>query len=327
LKAGTQNHLKTKRLKRLLGIPLYRAVGILETIWLLCCDCCDEGNIGKFSDLELAEYLEWESDPSQLVRALADSGWTDQDQAGRPVIHDWLEHCPDFIRERVRKRRMRAQKHSQSQSSDDGETTYVTQKPDNNGQQRTDPGQAAACPVFTQPIPTQPIPTQPTIPPTPQKPMDGGGLVGRSVGNSEMTWDGVSEWLVAYGVERGGPTIATAKANKLTPNHVHDIIEHAQRQGYGPGAVVERIKNGLPTMAVNAGWTTAASPAAVAKQLDAKDRAKRAAKIAEENLQESWRMIREGREAGKSDEQIEAEVLDAGFPWPNPAKVNARAQK
>jgi hypothetical protein len=57
--AGTQNHLKAKRLMRKLGIPSYRAVGLLESIWLLCAECCDEGNIGKFTDEEIAEEIGW----------------------------------------------------------------------------------------------------------------------------------------------------------------------------------------------------------------------------------------------------------------------------
>lgn len=154
MKAGTQNHLKVKRLKRLLGIPLYRAVGILETLWLLCSDCADEGDVGKFSDEEIAEYLEWDGpDPSALVRALVDTGWIDRDTTNRLVIHDWLEHCPEFVRERIRKRRMRAAKHT----NDHQITTYVSPTADKHGQQRTTPDQPPLVPSF--PNPTQPNPT------------------------------------------------------------------------------------------------------------------------------------------------------------------------
>ncbi len=154
MKAGTHNHLKVKRLKRLLGVPLYRVVGILETLWLLCADCCDEGNIGKFTDEEIADYLEWDGDASALVRALADSGWTDPDETHRYIIHDWLEHCPDYISERVRKRRAR---HAKQRN----QTTYDHDEPDKTPKTRTRVGQAAACPtdVPSIPIPTDPIPT------------------------------------------------------------------------------------------------------------------------------------------------------------------------
>lgn len=161
MKAGTQNHLKTKRLKRLLKIPLYRAVGILETLWLLCVDCCDEGNIGKFTDDEIADYLEWEGSPSELVRALSDSGWTDLDSHGRPVIHDWLEHCPEFIRDRVRKRIARHSKDCNDHSSRCKTTTYAPPESDKTGQDRTNTGPDRDLTVYVNSIPTQPIPTQP----------------------------------------------------------------------------------------------------------------------------------------------------------------------
>lgn len=96
MKAGTHNHLKVKRLKRLLGIPLYRAVGILETLWLLCIDCCDEGNIGKFTDEEIADYLEWDGDPSALARGLSDSGWLDPHDTERLVVSGWADIRRDY---------------------------------------------------------------------------------------------------------------------------------------------------------------------------------------------------------------------------------------
>lgn len=150
MKAGTHRHMKFRSLQRLLGnAPLYRVVGLLETLWLICIDSCDEGNIGKFSDKAIAEYIEWEGDPSELVRALSDSGWADLDDNGRPVIHDWLDHCPEYIRDRVRKRRARAIKaggpsedRQETSTSDRGASDFVRPCPNLS--------------VYTNPNPTQP---------------------------------------------------------------------------------------------------------------------------------------------------------------------------
>lgn len=100
MKAGTHNHVKTKRLKRLLGVPLYRVVGLLEGIWLLCTDCCDEGNIGKFTDQEISDYLEWDGNPTELVSALVESGWIDPCGDARLVVHDWIEIRKQYRQER-----------------------------------------------------------------------------------------------------------------------------------------------------------------------------------------------------------------------------------
>lgn len=141
MKAGTHNHVKTKRLKRLLGIPLYQAVGILETLWLLCTDCCDEGNIGKFTDEEIADYLEWDgSDSFALVQALLNSGWLDRCDVNRYVIHDWLEHCPQYIKDRLRMRESRVSKANKI-------TTYASPEPNNTEHSRTNHEQAGECHV------------------------------------------------------------------------------------------------------------------------------------------------------------------------------------
>jgi hypothetical protein len=151
MKAGTQNHLKVKRLMRLLNAPMYRAVGILETLWLLCQDCCDEGNIGKYTDDEIADYLGWDGPQtaSELVRALSDSGWTDPDDEERLVVHDWLEHAPEYIRERVRKRIARGGKARKQK-------TYAQSKPDKVGQTPDQPPFVPSIPNQSQPNPTQP---------------------------------------------------------------------------------------------------------------------------------------------------------------------------
>lgn len=187
MKAGTQNHLKVRRLKRLLGVPIYQAVGILETIWLLCSDCCDQGNIGKFTDEEIADYLEWEGSPEVLVKSLIDAGWVDEHKDYRLVIHDWLEHCPEFVRERVRKRHMREAKAGRKPSSDQEIRTYVSSeadKPgtnpdkggtaaDKTGQGRDKPPLVPSIPNPTQPNPTNSIPT--TVEPTETPPPPVGG--------------------------------------------------------------------------------------------------------------------------------------------------------
>lgn len=155
MKAGTQNHVKTKRLMRILGIPLYRAVGVLETLWLLCTDCCDEGNIGKFTDEEIADYLGWDGKqtPTQLMEALVESGWLDRlDGPHRLAIHDWREHAPDFLKDRWQKREWRAKKRSIL-------TTYDDFPPDNAGQPPDMDRTVRSFPNPTQPNQFQPGPT------------------------------------------------------------------------------------------------------------------------------------------------------------------------
>jgi hypothetical protein len=156
MKAGTQNHLKVKRLMRLLAVPMYKAVGVLECLWLLCSDCCDEGDVGKYTDDEIADYLGWDGpqSASELVRALSDSGFLDPNDDCRYEVHDWLEHCPEYIRDRVRKRHARGSKARKQR-------TYVSPESDNGGTSADKPGHTPDQPPLVPSIPnqSQPNPT------------------------------------------------------------------------------------------------------------------------------------------------------------------------
>lgn len=104
MKVGAKDHIKVKRLKRALGIPLYQAVGILETLYQVCASSADDGGIGRYCDEDIALELEWEGEPSKLIQALLASGLMDECQTNRLMVHDWLDHAPDFIKDRLRKR-------------------------------------------------------------------------------------------------------------------------------------------------------------------------------------------------------------------------------
>jgi len=102
MKTGGLHHLKTKRLKMALGIPLYRAVGLLETLWLTVGECAWEfGDIGRFDDIEIAAAIEWEGEPGTLIQALIDSHFLDPHPRFRLVVHGWYEHCPGYVRKRI----------------------------------------------------------------------------------------------------------------------------------------------------------------------------------------------------------------------------------
>lgn len=148
-----------KRLKKLLKVPQYQAVGIMESIWLLCQSCCEYGDIGRFSDQDIADHLEWEGDPAALVKAMADAGWLDPvDGPERYVIHDWLDEAPEFIWDRIRKREARASRTKRA-AAVRSVKTYDKQKPDASGECPDASGECPESPAV--PIPTQPNQTKP----------------------------------------------------------------------------------------------------------------------------------------------------------------------
>jgi len=101
MKRTALNHSKTKKLSRLLRLPHYAAVGLLECLWHLTANEAPRGDIGKLSDDDIAFSIDWEQDPVKLVAALVDAGWIERNEEHRLVVHHWSEHCEDAVDAKV----------------------------------------------------------------------------------------------------------------------------------------------------------------------------------------------------------------------------------
>ena len=106
MKLEAVNHTKMKRLRRRLQIPKWQAVGLLETIWKLAETEAIAGDIGRLSDEDIALALEYADDEEKLVNALVDAGWIDRHPECRLVIHDWPDHCAEWIHMRLARKRL-----------------------------------------------------------------------------------------------------------------------------------------------------------------------------------------------------------------------------
>ena len=107
MKLNTFNHPKFLRLKRLLNRPACTCAGVLELVWAMATMFAADGDLSRFSAQEIADFCEWDGDADELLRSLVESRWIDRE--GDAVrVHDWLDHCPDFIADRMRKREQRA---------------------------------------------------------------------------------------------------------------------------------------------------------------------------------------------------------------------------
>lgn len=98
-------HTKLKRLVRALKIPQYAAVGILESLWHLTAREAPEGNIGKLSNEDIATWIDWDGDSDALIYALVVSGWIDEDEYYRLMVHDWEEHADDATKMAMKRKR------------------------------------------------------------------------------------------------------------------------------------------------------------------------------------------------------------------------------
>lgn len=101
MKHQTPESMKFRKLQRRLGVSRLVTVGTLELLWLATQKNAPQGDIGRFSDEELAVECEWEGDPSALVNALVECGWLDRCREHRLVVHDWEEHAPGWVKRQL----------------------------------------------------------------------------------------------------------------------------------------------------------------------------------------------------------------------------------
>jgi len=101
-------HPKMSHLADELSVCVYSAVGLIEMLFHVPTQFPDvrAGNVGKFTDAEIAELLNWNLDPQRLVGAMRDTGWLDPDDEHRLIIRDWSEHSPSFVDRWLTARRM-----------------------------------------------------------------------------------------------------------------------------------------------------------------------------------------------------------------------------
>lgn len=98
MKSSTPELLKFQKLMRRLKESRRGTIGLLEGMWLAVGKNCPRGDIGKFTNEEIAIMCDWEGDADELVFALIECGWLDHCDTHRLVVHDWHDHCPTYIK-------------------------------------------------------------------------------------------------------------------------------------------------------------------------------------------------------------------------------------
>lgn len=98
MKAGTPELMKFHRLQRRLGETKRGLVGLLELLWQATAKNAPAGDIGRFTNEEIAILCDWEGDPDGMITALIETGWLDESTPHRLVVHDWSAHCPSYVK-------------------------------------------------------------------------------------------------------------------------------------------------------------------------------------------------------------------------------------
>lgn len=77
--------------------PLAVARGVLEAVWILTAKHTPAGDLGRFTDRQIARAAGFEGDPEALIAALVETRWLDVSEAHRLEVHGWAEHCDDAV--------------------------------------------------------------------------------------------------------------------------------------------------------------------------------------------------------------------------------------
>lgn len=107
MKRSGFDHPKVRRLARHFRIPLCYARGILESLWHWTAVNAPQGDVGKWTDQDIAEGIGWAADPGELVRGLVETRWLDgADDTRRLLVHDWFDHAEDSVHSALARARL-----------------------------------------------------------------------------------------------------------------------------------------------------------------------------------------------------------------------------
>lgn len=105
MKANTPELMKFKKLQRKLGESRRGTIGLLEGLWIEVARNSPAGDVGRFTNEEIAIMVDWDGDPDLLVDSLVECRWLDRCSENRLVVHDWKDHCPTYVKGGLAKQR------------------------------------------------------------------------------------------------------------------------------------------------------------------------------------------------------------------------------
>lgn len=68
------------------------AVGLVEVLFHWTRHYAPQGNVGKWTNQEIADGLDWRYSADNLIQAFIDSGWLLRHPELRLVVCDWSKH-------------------------------------------------------------------------------------------------------------------------------------------------------------------------------------------------------------------------------------------
>lgn len=106
MKRGTTEHPKFLALCLRLNLDSWEGQGLLEAIWHFTARFARRGDIGRWTDEQIARGIGWKRSPgSEMVAALVAERWLDEHTEHRLIVHDWNQHADDTIHRQLARAR------------------------------------------------------------------------------------------------------------------------------------------------------------------------------------------------------------------------------
>ena len=104
MKRSAFNHPKVSRLAKALGIELWAARGIMESLWHVTAMHARRGDIGAhLTDQEIADRIGWKGSARRLIANLVATRLLDRGGYSRLCVHDWADHADSSVRKTLAK--------------------------------------------------------------------------------------------------------------------------------------------------------------------------------------------------------------------------------
>lgn len=107
-------HPKTRKLARLLDVPIPQAVGHMHMIWHWALSFAQDGSLSKFDADDIAVGAMWDGDADTFLKALIDARYVDETEDGR-VLHNWHKYAGRLIEKRRKDAERKAAARGQTQ--------------------------------------------------------------------------------------------------------------------------------------------------------------------------------------------------------------------
>jgi len=106
VKAGTEELAKYHDVVDALGIDPPFVGGLLQAIWTFTGKNCPRGDIGRFTNRQIARGIQYTGNIDLLIEILVQTGWLDACECDmRLVVHDWSDHAEDSVHRKLARAR------------------------------------------------------------------------------------------------------------------------------------------------------------------------------------------------------------------------------